>query len=109
MLTFLRAQSHAFRRATQWPSAACSAIILLTPASFHDCAQVRGASCLASGQVVRAFPAESAPLIDELFTQWATHLDDNVFSVRQDAACALADYAASTDEAGINRVLETVR
>lgn len=67
--------------------------------------QVRGAACIASGQVARAFPAESAAFVDSIFPLWVGNLDDNVFSVRQDAAAAIGDFASAHGEAAWERVL----
>ena len=71
--------------------------------------QVRGAACIASGQTVRAFPDDSAPFLDEIYLQWETHLDDNVFSVRQDAAAAMGDFLAAHGDSGWDRVLPVLK
>ena len=71
--------------------------------------QVRGAACIASGRAVRAFPTESAPFLDALFELWTANLDDNIFSVRQDAAAALSDFVASHGDLGWDRTFAVLR
>ena len=53
--------------------------------------QVRSAAALAAGRCAAAFPAESEPWRSELWPLLRGLLDDNVPSVRGDAAVALAD------------------
>ncbi len=51
---------------------------------------VRDAACIACGSFVAAFPAESQPKYEELLNLWIAHLSDNIFTVRQHSALALA-------------------
>ena len=51
---------------------------------------VRDAACIACGSFVAAFPAESQPKYAELCDIWIAHLSDNIFTVRQNSAAALA-------------------
>ena len=52
---------------------------------------VRDAACEACGHFVRNFPAESADALPELLQLWFTHLADNIGSVREHSATALAN------------------
>lgn len=52
---------------------------------------VRDAACVASGQFVIGFPQESRACLDNLMKLWVEHLSDNIWSVREDAAMALAN------------------
>jgi ferredoxin len=54
-------------------------------------AQVRDAACLACGRCVTAFPEESREVLEELYTLWFAHLEDNIYSVREDSAAALGN------------------
>ena len=51
---------------------------------------VRDAACIACGSFVAAFAEESQPKYEELCTLWIAHLSDNIFTVRQHSALALA-------------------
>ena len=51
---------------------------------------VRDAACIACGSFVAAFPEESQPKYEELLNLWIAHLSDNIFTVRQHSALALA-------------------
>jgi len=51
---------------------------------------VRDAACIACGSFVAAFPEESSTKYDELCALWIAHLSDNIFTVRQHSALALA-------------------
>ena len=52
---------------------------------------VRDAACLACGQFVLIFPQESKPKLTELMKLWLAHLSDNINSVRENSAIALAN------------------
>jgi hypothetical protein len=52
---------------------------------------VRDAACLACGRGVVAFPEESREVLEELYTLWFAHLEDNIYSVREDSAVALGN------------------
>lgn len=61
---------------------------------------VRDAACIACGNFLRCFPAESAPFLDDLFVLFFAHVVDPIWSVREDAAVALgAVVEAYGDEA----------
>ena len=51
---------------------------------------VRDSACIACGSFVATFPEESEPKFEELCQLWIAHLSDNIFSVRQNSAVALA-------------------
>ena len=53
--------------------------------------QVRDAALLASGKCAASFPEECRASLPELYKLWTAHLDDNIPSVRADAAAALGD------------------
>ncbi len=59
--------------------------------SLQLCVQVRDAACAASGTLVRHFPAETRAQLIQLMPKWLNQLDDNVWSVREHAAVAIAD------------------
>lgn len=59
--------------------------------SLQLCVQVRDAACAASGTLVRHFPAETRAQLIQLVPKWLKQLDDNVWSVREHAAVAIAD------------------
>ena len=58
---------------------------------------VRDAACVACGAFVSSFPEESKPKYEELCQLWIAHLSDNIFSVRQHSAVALAKVYAEAD------------
>jgi len=51
---------------------------------------VRDSACVACGAFVRGFPAQSERWIAELLPLWKSALEDNIQSVREGAAVALA-------------------
>ena len=66
------------------------AACLLT--SFRDASwPVRDAACLATGQCVLYFPETCRDLLEKLYKLWFAHLEDNVYSVREDSAVALGN------------------
>lgn len=66
---------------------------------------VRDAACLASGRFVLGFPEESRPVLERLYTLWMDHLCDNIWSVREDSAVALADVMRAYGDEAIERVV----
>jgi len=77
---------------------------------FRDASwPVRDAACLACGRCVRAFPQESKEILDKLYDLWFAHLWDNIFSVREDSAIALADAARAYGADAISRIVEQIR
>ncbi len=60
--------------------------------SFRDASwPVRDAACLATGQCVLFFPDECRDVLEKLYKLWFAHLEDNVYSVREDSAVALGN------------------
>ena len=53
--------------------------------------QVRDAALLASGKCAASFPEECRASLPELQKLWTAHLNDNIPSVREDAAAALGE------------------
>jgi len=59
---------------------------------FHDESwPVRDEACLACGTLCRSFPEDCRPEFKTLWERWTEQLTDQIWSVRQDAAVALAD------------------
>ena len=52
---------------------------------------MRDAALLASGKCATSFPEQCRRALPELYRLWTAHLDDNIPSVRADAAAALGD------------------
>lgn len=52
---------------------------------------MRDAALLASGKCAANSPEECRAALPELYRLWTAHLDDNIPSVRADAAAALGD------------------
>ena len=52
---------------------------------------MRDAALLASGKCAASFPEQCRGALPELYRLWTVHLDDNIPSVRADAAAALGD------------------
>ena len=52
---------------------------------------MRDAALLASGKCAASFPEQCRASLPELYKLWTAHLDDNIPSVRADAAAALGD------------------
>lgn len=74
---------------------------------FRDASwPVRDAACLATGRCVLAFPEESKIILDKLFVLWFSHLEENIFSVREDSAVALANAARAYGQDAIQKIVE---
>jgi hypothetical protein len=71
--------------------------------------QVRSAAALAAGRCAAAFPAEAAPWRPELWPLLRGLLDENVPSVREDGAGALADAARAWGPALLDLLLPALR
>lgn len=71
--------------------------------------QVRDRALLAAGQCTVAFPAECADALPELFRLLMSHLDDNIYSVREDAAVALGDVVRAYRRDALDRLLPWLR
>lgn len=69
---------------------------------------VRDAACVACGRCVTAFPEESREVLEELYSLWFAHLWDNIYSVREDSAVALADAARAYGDEAIHRILAKI-
>ena len=82
---------------------------LLRGLRSDDSWTVRDAACLATGSVVRRFPKEGRAWLEELWQLWFGLLDDNIFSVRQDAAVALCDAVVAYGREGLDAVLPQLR
>lgn len=67
---------------------------------------VRDAACTACGNFILAFPEESKPAIEELYTLWCNHLVDNIASVRDNSAIALGNYLRAYKDDVIPRIKE---
>eukprot|EP00884_Botryococcus_braunii_P015994 jgi/Botrbrau1/3078/Bobra.0070s0065.1 len=70
---------------------------------------VRDAACLASAKAALAFPEEVRYSLDELYPLWLSHLDDNIYSVREDAAVALGDVIRAYGPEAVDRIMPVVR
>lgn len=76
---------------------------------FRDASwPVRDAACIATGRCVLAFPEESRELLDKLYDLWFSHLWDNIFSVREDSAVALADVARAYGDEAITKIVAKI-
>ncbi|KAG7667191.1 hypothetical protein NADE_003012 [Nannochloris sp. 'desiccata'] len=76
---------------------------------FRDASwPVRDAACLACGRCVLAFPDESKEVLAKLYDLWFAHLWDNIFSVREDSAIALANAARAYGPDAISRIVAKI-
>ena len=66
---------------------------------------MRDAALLASGKTALAFPAETRPAMPDLERLWLMHLDDNIPSVREDAAVALGDVVRAYGREALDKLL----
>lgn len=74
---------------------------------FRDASwPVRDAACLATGRCVLAFPEESRDILEKLYKLWFAHLEENIFSVREDSAVALANAARAYGDEAITRITQ---
>ena len=72
---------------------------------FRDASwPVRDAACLATGRCVLSFPEESREILEKLYKLWFTHLEENIFSVREDSAVALGNAARAYGKEAIDRI-----
>ncbi len=77
---------------------------------FRDASwPVRDAACLATGRCVLSFPEESREILEKLYKLWFTHLEENIFSVREDSAVALGNAARAYGEEAIHRIEEKLK
>eukprot|EP00041_Stephanoeca_diplocostata_P031731 m.995258 g.995258 ORF g.995258 m.995258 type:complete len:648 (-) comp24016_c0_seq8:1667-3610(-) len=59
---------------------------------------VRDAACIACGRFVSKFPVESGPRMEQLYKLFLDHVCDNIWSVRENAAVALAQVVTAFGE-----------
>lgn len=71
--------------------------------------QVRSAACRGCGRVVGALPECSKPYLPDLWPLWIAHTDDNIPSVREDAAIALGDAALGLHQDALSIILPHLR
>lgn len=71
--------------------------------------QVRDRALLAAGRCALAFPAECSPFLTDLYRLWMAHLDDNIYSVREDAAVALGDAVRVYRQEALDKLLPWLR
>jgi hypothetical protein len=64
----------------------------------------RDAASTAAGAAVAAYPDAAKPRLEELYGLWFEHLWDNVRSVRENVAAALAKVAAVLPEDALPRI-----
>lgn len=78
--------------------------------SFHDAAWlVRDAACLASAQFALGFPEETRPYLHELYHLWFEHVADQIWSVREDTAMALANVIRAYGQEALDKVTAITR
>lgn len=70
---------------------------------------MRDAALLASARCARALPEDCRPWLPDLAPLWLGHLDDNIPSVREDAAVALGDVVRAYGEEALAKVLPALR
>eukprot|EP00057_Strongylocentrotus_purpuratus_P004297 XP_003728420.1 PREDICTED: uncharacterized protein LOC100889564 [Strongylocentrotus purpuratus] len=69
---------------------------------------VRDAACIACGNFIKCFPEESRQSLDALYPLFYENLQDNIPSVRQGAAAALANVTRAYGEAASSILLAKV-
>jgi len=104
-----RADNHAVREAAcaciaelglKLPPDCVRGHVTLLLAALIDCFRddswpVRDAACIACGNFIKSFPAETASSLEELFPLFFLNLSDNIPSVRHGAASALASVVSA--------------
>ncbi len=71
--------------------------------------QVRDAALVAAGKCAAAFPEECRAALPELLKLWSAHLDDNIPSVRANAAAALGDALKAYKQELLDQLLPLIR
>ena len=71
--------------------------------------QVRDAALVAAGKCAAAFPEECRAVLPELLKLWTAHLDDNIPSVRANAAAALGDALRAYKQELLDQILPLIR
>ncbi|XP_078593864.1 uncharacterized protein LOC144871827 [Branchiostoma floridae x Branchiostoma japonicum] len=78
--------------------------------SFKDDSwPVRDAACVACGNFIQCFPEECRPQMDSLYPLFFANLQDNIPSVRQGAAVALANVARAYGSESLQFLLQKAR
>ncbi|CAH1263660.1 Hypp2742 [Branchiostoma lanceolatum] len=78
--------------------------------SFKDDSwPVRDAACVACGNFIQCFPEECRPQMDNLYPLFFANLQDNIPSVRQGAAVALANVARAYGTESLQFLLQKVQ
>ena len=70
---------------------------------------MRDAALLASGKTAGSFPEKCRAALPELCKLWTGHLDDNIPSVRADAAAALGDALQAYRQELLQQLLPLIR
>lgn len=70
---------------------------------------VRDAACVACGNFVLCFPDESKDSLPELYPLFFNNLQDNIASVRQGAALALANVVQAYGQSSIETISEKIK
>eukprot|EP00775_Hariotina_reticulata_P005826 gene5826-6067_t len=70
---------------------------------------VRDAACTACGRCVLSYPEESREVLDSLYSLWFDHLSDNIPTVREDSAMALAKAITAYGEEAVAQVVDVLR
>ena len=70
---------------------------------------MRDGACLATASCVLVYPEECKAHLEVLYPLWIRQLDDNVWSVRANAALALADVVRAYQQSALEVVLPCLR
>ena len=71
--------------------------------------QVRDAASLAYAKAALVFPEASRALLAQVWPLWFGLLDDNVFSVRENAALALCDVVRAYGQEALDVIMPVLR
>eukprot|EP00878_Enallax_costatus_P010189 GHUV01010637.1.p2 GENE.GHUV01010637.1~~GHUV01010637.1.p2 ORF type:complete len:334 (+),score=84.12 GHUV01010637.1:2064-3065(+) len=70
---------------------------------------VRDAACTACGRCVVSYPEDSREVLDNLYSLWFDHLWDNIPTVREDSAAALAQAVRAYGDEAIQKIVTAIR
>ncbi|KAF6254565.1 ARM repeat-containing protein [Scenedesmus sp. NREL 46B-D3] len=70
---------------------------------------VRDAACTACGRCVVSYPQETREVLDSLYALWFDHLWDNIPTVRENSAAALANAVRAYGEEATTKVVAVLR
>ena len=70
---------------------------------------MRDAASTAYAKAALAFPEECQADVEEIYPLWFSLLDDNIFSVREDAAAALCDVILAYGQPALDKILPVLR